>query len=113
MKVNYILARHGYPMVVVRNRSKKEYLEALNRATLAYLQKEVGVNRSALQKMLANLQEKGYVGRDEKGGSPIPDIKSTETTYDYYIRREASAERFMCHVYRGIYYLAKNDSVIH
>ena len=28
---------------------------------------EVGVNRSALQKMLANLQEKGYVERDEKG----------------------------------------------
>ena len=144
MMVNYILARHGYPMVVVRCRSKKEYLEALhradlvvgaapadganaslkdirpfhkymnsliteeikndvlfvtdrdskvwwydgqrivfrtetynkilralqeeNRATLAYLQNEVGVNRSALQKMLANLQEKGYVERDEKGG---------------------------------------------
>ena len=144
MMVNYILARHGYPMVVVRSRSKKEYLEALhradlvvgsapadganaslkdirpfhkymnsliteeikndvlfvtdrdskvwwydgqrivfrtetynkilralqaeNRATLAYLQNEVGVNRSALQKMLANLQEKGYVERDEKGG---------------------------------------------
>ena len=144
MMVNYILARHGYPMVVVRSRSKKEYLEALhradlvvgsapadganaslkdirpfhkymnsliteeikndvlfvterdskvwwydgqrivfrtetynkilralqaeNRATLAYLQKEVGVNRSALQKMLANLQEKGYVERDEKVG---------------------------------------------
>ena len=143
MMVNYILARHGYPMVVVRSRSKKEYLEALhradlvvgdapadganaslkdirpfykymnslfteeikndvlfvterdskiwwydgqrivfrtetynkilralqaeNRATLAYLQNEVGVNRSALQKMLANLQEKGYVERDEKG----------------------------------------------
>ena len=28
---------------------------------------EVGVNRSALQKMLANLQEKGYVERDAKG----------------------------------------------
>ena len=143
MMVNYILARHGYPMVVVRSRSKKEYLEALhradlvvgdapadganaslkdirpfykymnslfteeikndvlfvterdskiwwydgqrivfrtetynkilrtlqaeNRATLAYLQNEVGVNRSALQKMLANLQEKGYVERDDKG----------------------------------------------
>ncbi len=144
MMVNYILARHGYPMVVVRSRSKKEYLEALhradlvvgaapadganaslkdirpfhkymnslmteeikndvlfvterdnkvwwydgqrivfrtetynkilralqaeNRATFAYLQKEVEVNRSALQKMLANLQEKGYVERDDKGG---------------------------------------------
>ena len=143
MMVNYILARHGYPMVVVRSRSKKEYLDALhradlvvgaapadganasmkdirpfykymnslfteeikndilfvterdskiwwydgqkivfrtetynkilralqaeNRATLAHLQNEVGVNRSALQKMLANLQEKGYVERDEKG----------------------------------------------
>lgn len=143
MMVNYILARHGYPMIVVRSRSKKEYLEALhradlivgsvpsgganaslkdirpfykymnslfteeirngvlfvtekdskvwwydgqrivfrtetynkilralqleNRATLAYLQEEIEVNRSALQKMLANLREKGYVERDEKG----------------------------------------------
>lgn len=144
MMVNYILARHGYPMIVVRSRSKKEYLEALhradlkvgsapadganaslkdirpfhkymnslmteeiendvlfvteksnnvwwydgqrivfrtqtydkilrtlqrdNRATLAILQQEVGVNRSAIQKMLARLQEKRYVERDEKGG---------------------------------------------
>lgn len=144
MMVNYILARHGYPMVVVRSRSKKEYLEALhradlivgaapadganaslkdirpfhkymnslmteeiendvlfvtekgeniwwydgqriafrtptygkilrtlqrdNRATLALLQQEVGVNRSALQKMLARLQEKGYVEKNDKGG---------------------------------------------
>ena len=29
---------------------------------------EVGVNRSALQKMLARLQEKRYVERDDKGG---------------------------------------------
>lgn len=28
--VNYILARHNYPMVVVRSRKKKEYLDALN-----------------------------------------------------------------------------------
>lgn len=144
MMVNYILARHGYPMIVVRSRSKKEYLEALHRAdlkvgsapadganaslkdirpfhkymnsliteeiendvlfvteksnkvwwydgqrivfrtqtydkilrtlqrdshaTLAILQQEVGVNRSAIQKMLARLQEKRYVERDDKGG---------------------------------------------
>ena len=30
--VNYILARHGYPMVVVRSRRKEDYLEALHRA---------------------------------------------------------------------------------
>ena len=30
--VNFILARHGYPMVVVRSRKKQEYLEALHRA---------------------------------------------------------------------------------
>lgn len=144
MMVNYILARHGYPMIVVRSRSKKEYLEALhradlvvgpapadganaslkdirpfhkymnsliteeiendvlfvtekdnkvwwydgqrivfrtqtydkilrtmqkdNRATFAILQQEVGVNRSALQKMVARLQEKRYVEKDDKGG---------------------------------------------
>ncbi len=32
--VNYILARHGYPMVVVRSRNKSEYLEALHAADL-------------------------------------------------------------------------------
>ena len=32
--VNYILARHGYPMVVVRSRKKKQYLDALHRADL-------------------------------------------------------------------------------
>ena len=30
--VNYILSRHGYPMVVVRSRKKNEYLEALHQA---------------------------------------------------------------------------------
>lgn len=34
LMVNYILARHGYPMVVVRSRKKSEYLEALHQADL-------------------------------------------------------------------------------
>lgn len=32
MMVNFILARHDYPMVVVRSRNKSEYLEALHMA---------------------------------------------------------------------------------
>lgn len=32
--VNYILARHGWPMVVVRTRKKSEYLEALHQTDL-------------------------------------------------------------------------------
>lgn len=32
LMVNYILARHGWPMIVIRNRKKSEYLEALHRA---------------------------------------------------------------------------------
>ena len=32
--VNFILARHDYPMVVVRSRNKKDYLEALHQADL-------------------------------------------------------------------------------
>ncbi len=32
--VNYILARHGYPMIVVRSRNKYEYLEALHAADM-------------------------------------------------------------------------------
>ena len=32
--VNYILARHGYPMIVVRSRNKSEYLNALHSTDL-------------------------------------------------------------------------------
>ncbi len=32
--VNYILARHDYPMIVVRSRKKQDYLEALHQADL-------------------------------------------------------------------------------
>ena len=32
---NYILARHGWPMIVIRNRNKREYLDALHKADLA------------------------------------------------------------------------------
>lgn len=41
LMVNYILARHGYPMIVVRSRKKSEYLEALHAADL-----EVGATPS-------------------------------------------------------------------
>lgn len=34
LMVNYILTRHEYPMIVVRSRKKKEYLEALHRTDL-------------------------------------------------------------------------------
>lgn len=34
LMVNYILTRHDYPMIVVRSRKKKEYLEALHRTGL-------------------------------------------------------------------------------
>lgn len=30
LMVNYILARHGWPMIVVRNRNKNEYIDALH-----------------------------------------------------------------------------------
>jgi Fic family protein len=34
LMVNYILARHGLPMIVVRSRKKQDYLEALHQADL-------------------------------------------------------------------------------
>ena len=34
LMVNYILARHDYPMIVVRSRNKSQYLEALHQADL-------------------------------------------------------------------------------
>ena len=143
LMVNYILSRHGYPMIVVRSRLKQAYLEALHQAdlivgstpaegahaslkqirpfhkhmndliakeiendvlfvterdeniwwydgeriafrtptyakilrelrtepviTFAYLQEEIGINRSAIQKMLQSLQDKGYIQKDENG----------------------------------------------
>lgn len=34
LMVNYILARHGWPMIVVRSRDKHEYLDALHQADI-------------------------------------------------------------------------------
>ncbi|MBR1466121.1 MAG: Fic family protein [Bacteroidaceae bacterium] len=34
LMVNYILSRHGYPMIVVRSRKKDQYLEALHKTDL-------------------------------------------------------------------------------
>ena len=34
LMVNYILARHGWPMIVVRSRGKQEYLEALHQTDM-------------------------------------------------------------------------------
>lgn len=34
LMVNYILARHDWPMIVVRSRKKKQYLEALHKADI-------------------------------------------------------------------------------
>ncbi len=42
LMVNYILSRHGWPMIVVRSRKKQEYLEALHKTDLV-----VGSNPSA------------------------------------------------------------------
>ncbi len=140
---NFILSRHDYPMIVVRSRLKKDYLEALHqadlivgavpydgahaslkdirpfhkhtenltaqelendvlfitekdeniwwydgervvfrtssyakilrelqvepKATFAYLQEEVGINRSAIQKMLQKMQERNYIEKDADG----------------------------------------------
>ena len=33
--VNYILSRHGWPMIVVRSRKKQEYIEALHQTDMA------------------------------------------------------------------------------
>ena len=37
------------------------------KATFAYLQEAIGINRSAIQKMLQTIQEKGFIGKDENG----------------------------------------------
>lgn len=144
LMVNYILSRHGWPMVVVRSRKKKEYLEALHQTdilvgtspsdgshaslndirhflryfknliqkeiqsdidfilsegedywwydgeritfrspnaskllstlqitpemSIASLAEHIGINKSAMQKLLKGMTDKGYITRSEKNG---------------------------------------------
>ena len=130
---NYILARHEYPMIVVRSRKKKEYLEALHQADLDHirpflryfstlvaeeiyndvrfltepsenvwwydgqrvefrtpnyakilraiqtqpsitidsLREVTGINKSAVQRLLSSLKEKGYIEARDKNSSWI------------------------------------------
>lgn len=144
LMVNYILSRHGWPMIVVRNRKKQEYIEALHqsdiivglipsdgahasldaaynfveyfknlvqqeiesdidfvtskgndmwwydgerikfrspnagkilstlrhtpRMSLATLAKTIGINKSAIQKLIKSMLDKGYITRSEKDG---------------------------------------------
>lgn len=144
LMVNYILSRHGWPMIVVRNRKKQEYIEALHqsdiivglipsdgahasldaaynfvkyfknlvqqeiesdidfvtskgndmwwydgerikfrspnagkilstlrhtpRISLATLAKTIGINKSAVQKLIKSMLDKGYITRSEKDG---------------------------------------------
>lgn len=56
--------------IAFRTPSYNRILRAMlieDQATQAYLQKEAGINRSALQKMLVSLQGKGYIHRDDNG----------------------------------------------
>lgn len=145
LMVNYILSRHGWPMIVVRSRKKQEYLEALHQSdlvvgpspsngahasindirhflhyfktlvqteiqsnidfvqatgesfwwydgeriqfrspnatkilhtlqlspniTIARLAEQIGINKSALQKLLKTMTEKGYIARNANDGS--------------------------------------------
>lgn len=144
LMVNYILSRHGWPMIVVRSRKKQEYLEALHQSdmivgnvpsdgsnasladirhflkyfkslvqteimsdidfvmseeeefwwydgeriefrspnanrllsalqvhpemSITNLAEHIGINRSAMQKLLKNMSDKGYIVRSEKDG---------------------------------------------
>lgn len=143
--VNYILSRHGWPMIVVRSRKKQEYIEALHKTdlvvgnspsdgayatlaqvrpfmnyfkklvydeisndidfikkrgtgcwwydgerikfrspngsrllsiihenpyvTYAEMSRRLGINMSAVQKLIKSMTEKGYIWRNEKNGN--------------------------------------------
>ena len=50
LMMNYILARHGWPMVVVRSRCKAEYLEALHKSDMTVgAEPARGANATVLQ----------------------------------------------------------------
>ena len=104
LMVNYILSRHGWPMIVVRSRKKQEYLEALHQTdmmvgaipsvgahaniittrskniarilrlmretpsiTYAELTSSLGINTSAVQKLVKRMVDNGYIARHENG----------------------------------------------
>lgn len=46
LMVNYILTRHGWPMIVVRSRKKKQYLEALHQADITVGTTSTGAHAS-------------------------------------------------------------------
>lgn len=61
LMVNYILARHGWPMIVVRHRMKEKYLDALH-------QTDVEVGPTSVGKQLQQMTKKGYIQRNERDG---------------------------------------------
>ena len=65
-----MLFRSDGERIAFRTPSYGKILQELRRepkATLAYLQEEIGINRSALQKLLQTLLDKHYVERDADG----------------------------------------------
>ncbi len=50
-----------------KNRANSSKLQIEPQSTLASLQEATKVNRSALQKMLQTMSEKGYISRDNDG----------------------------------------------
>lgn len=77
LMVNYILARHNWPMIVVRSRHKQEYLEALHQADL-----EVGDTPS--EGAHASLKQIKYFLRYFKA------LVATELAYDIDFVTETS-----------------------
>ncbi len=66
LMVNYILSRHGWPMIVVRSRNTARILRMMRDnpfVTYAELTDSLGINTSAVQKLVKRMLERGYIMR--------------------------------------------------
>lgn len=75
--VNYILVRHGWPMIVVRNRNKSQYIDALHKT-------DVVVGPAPADGAQATLQQIGFFSRY------FHKLVATELQYDIDFATEQS-----------------------
>ena len=70
LMVNYILSRHGWPMIVVRSKNVPTILRLMREnpfVTYAELTSALGINTSAIQKLIKRMVDNGYVTHNEQG----------------------------------------------
>ena len=84
----------------------KSYMEARPDSALAVLE---SIDKDRFMDKELEAQYEFLLWNVKMKFSIPPDVESTQAAYEYFVKRGASPERFLCHLYRGIYYLYQND----